>query len=80
MNEFYRSRMYVNMTNTLEVPEYFTLNMYGNYRINNVEVGLHLNNITNRKNYQYGAEGPTGELLYFQEGRFNMFGDIKVFF
>ena len=80
MNEFYRSKMYVDMKNTLEVPEYFTLNLYGNYKMNNVEVGLHLNNITNRKNYQYGAEGPAGELLYFQEAKFNAFGDIKVFF
>lgn len=80
VSEYYRSKMFVNMTNTLSVPDYLSLNVYGNYRINNVELGVRLNNITNRTNYQYGAEGPTGELLYFQESKFNAFGDIKVFF
>ena len=80
VSEYYRSKMFVNMTNTLEVPDYLSLNVYGNYRINNVELGVRLNNITNRTNYQYGAEGPAGELLYFQEAKFNAFGDIKVFF
>lgn len=80
VNEYYRSKMFVNMTNTLSVPDYFSLNVYGNYRINNVELGVRLNNITNRTNYQYGAEGPAGELFYFQEAKFNAFGDIKMFF
>lgn len=80
VSEYYRSKMFVNMTNTLSVPDYLSLNVYGNYRINNVELGVRLNNITNRTNYQYGAEGPMGELLYFQEAKFNAFGDIKVFF
>lgn len=80
VSEYYRSKMFVNMTNTLSVPDYLSLNVYSNYRINNVELGVRLNNITNRTNYQYGAEGPAGELLYFQEAKFNAFGDIKVFF
>lgn len=80
VSEYYRSKMFVNMTNTLSVPDYFSLNVYSNYRINNVELGVRLNNITNRTNYQYGAEGPSGELLYFQESKFNAFGDVKVFF
>ncbi len=80
VSEYFRSKMFVNMTNTLEVPDYFSLNVYSNYRIKNVELGVHLNNITNRTNYQYGAEGPSGELLYFQESKFNAFGDVKVFF
>ena len=50
------------------------------YRIGNVELGACLNNISNRTNYQYGAEGPNGELLYFQESKFNAFGDIKIYF
>jgi iron complex outermembrane receptor protein len=79
VSEYFRYKMYVNMTNTLEVPEYFSLNVYGNYRINCVELGVRLNNITNRTNYQYGAEGPEG-LLYFQEAKFNAFGDVKIFF
>lgn len=80
VSEYFRSKMFVNMTNTLSVPDYLSMNVYGNYRINNVELGVHLNNITNRTNYQYGAEGPSGELLYFQESKFNAFGDVKVFF
>lgn len=80
VSEYYRSKMYVNMTNTLSVPDYFSLNVYGNYRIKNVELGVRVNNITNRTNYQYGAEGPSGELLYFQEAKLNAFGDVKVFF
>lgn len=80
VSEYYRSKMFVNMTNTLEVPDYFSLNVYGNYHIKNVELGVRINNITNRTNYQYGAEGPMGELLYFQEAKLNAFGDIKVFF
>ena len=80
LSEYFRSKMYVNMTNTLEVPDYFSLNAYGNYRIGCVELGVRVNNITNRTNYQYGAEGPSGELLYFQESKLNAFGDIKVYF
>ena len=80
VTQYYRAKMFVNTTNTLSVPDYFSLNVYGNYRIKNVEFGLRVNNITNRTNYQYGAEGPSGELLYFQEAKLNAFGDIKVFF
>ena len=80
LSEYFRTKMYVNMTNTLEVPDYFSLNAYGNYRIGCVELGVRVNNITNRTNYQYGAEGPSGELLYFQESKLNAFGDIKVYF
>lgn len=80
ISEYWRSPMYVDMANALEVPDYFSLNVFGNYRIGNVELGARLNNITNRTNYQYGAEGPNGELLYFQEAKLNAFGDIKIYF
>ncbi len=80
LSEYFRSKMYVNMENTLKVPDYFSLNVHGNYRVGCVELGVHINNITNHENYQYGAEGPSGELLYFQEAKLNAFGDIKVYF
>lgn len=92
ISQYYHSAMKVNLpiiinddtnyveTDSLSVPDYLSLNIYGNYRIKNVELGLRVNNITNRTNYQYGAEGPSGELLYFQEAKLNVFGDIKVFF
>lgn len=79
ISQLWHDKMYVNMDNSLSVPDYFTLNLHGNYRVNNIELGMRLNDITNRTNYYYGAEGPEG-LLYFQEAKFSMFGDVKVYF
>ena len=79
ISQLWHDKMYVNMDNSLSVPDYFTLNLHGNYRVNNIELGVRLNDITNRTNYYYGAEGPEG-LLYFQEAKFSAFGDIKVYF
>lgn len=79
LSQLWHDKMYVNMDNSLSVPDYFTLNLHGNYRVGNLELGVRLNDITNRTNYYYGAEGPEG-ILYFQEAKFSAFGDIKVYF
>ena len=80
VSEYWRSKMYIDTNNEFTVPDYFSLNVFGSYRIKNVEFGIRINNITNRLNIQYGVMNNIGNPLYFQESKLNAFGDIKVYF
>lgn len=79
INELYHSKMYLDQANTYEIPYYLTFNFYGNYRYNNWEYGLRVNNIFNRVNYYNAAEGAT-DLLWFRDGCTNFIMDIKFYF
>lgn len=78
VNELYHSKMYMDQMNEYEIPYFFTLNFYGNYRIKNFEIGLRLNNITNRINYYNAAIGV--DTLWFREAGINFFTDLKYYF
>ena len=79
INNRYHSKMYIDMANNFEVPEYLTFNAYGSYRIKNIEVGARVNNIFNRTNYYNAAEGATA-LLWFRDAGTSVFGDVKFYF
>lgn len=79
INNRYHSKMYIDMNNTEEIPEYLTFNVYGNYRIKNIEIGARVNNIFNRTNYYNAAEGATS-LLWFRDAGTSVFGDVKFYF
>ena len=79
INELYHSKMYLDQNNTYEIPYYLTLNLYGNYRIKNWEIGARVNNLLNRVNYFNAAEGAT-ELLWFRDSGTNFFIDLKFYF
>ena len=59
-----RTVMYVDMANTRAVPESLTLNLYGFVKLDNMELGLRCNNITNRVNYCTGVLNAYNEVLY----------------
>ena len=75
-----RTVMYVDMANTRAVPESLTLNLYGFVKLNDVELGLRCNNITNRVNYCTGVMNNYNEVLYIRNAGFNVHGSVKVHF
>lgn len=79
VNELYHSKMYLDQSNTLEIPYYLTFNLYGNYRYKSWEIGARVNNLLNRVNYYNAAEGAT-DLLWFRDGGTNFFVDLKFYF
>lgn len=77
----YRSKLYVDMTNEHQIPEMWTFNLYGNVKLGDrYELGLNLNNITNRRNYCTGVVGANNETLYFASAGFNCFGSLRIHF
>lgn len=80
VNTNYRSSMYIDVENEYEIKDNFTLNAYANARLNKMfEIGLRLNNITNRLNFSNGSVGD-GIALYSVDMPFNMFGTVKIYF
>lgn len=66
VNTQYRSKMYMNLDNTSELPKLFTLGAYVNARITNViELGLVCENITNRLNISNGSYDSTDNTSYY---------------
>ena len=79
LNNHYHSKMYADLDNQYEIPEYLTFNAYGSYRYKQAEFGARVNNIFNRTNYFNAAMGAT-ELLWFRNGGTNFFADVKYYF
>ena len=80
VNTNYRSSMYIDVENEYKIKDNFTVNAYVNARLNKmVEIGLNLNNITNRLNFSNGSVGD-GIALYSVDMPFNMFGTVKIYF
>ena len=79
LNNHYHSKMYADLDNQYEIPEYLTFNAYGSYRYKQAEFGVSVNNIFNRTNYFNAAMGAT-ELLWFRNGGTNFFVDVKYYF
>ena len=79
LNNHYHSKMYADLDNQYEIPEYLTFNAYGSYRYKQAEFGARVNNIFNRTNYFNAAMGAT-ELLWFRNGGTNFFVDVKYYF
>ena len=76
----YRSGMYVDMSNKYELPYLWTLNFHGCYRFRDYELGLRINNITNRINYSTGAVNDIGQMLYFRNSGTNFNISFKYIF
>jgi iron complex outermembrane receptor protein len=79
LNHTYHSKMYIDQDNQYEIPNYMTVNLYGNYRYKNFEFGLRVNNIGDRLNYYNAALGAT-DTLWFREAGINFFADLKFYF
>jgi outer membrane receptor protein involved in Fe transport len=79
-NANYRSKMYVDMANEHYVPYLWTLNFYTSYRWRDYEVGLRVNNLTNKVNYCSGAINDIGEMLYFRNAGTNFNVSVKYSF
>ena len=75
-----RSEMFVDMENKHSIPELVTLNLYGSININDIEIGLRCNNITNRTNYNTGMVNAYDEVLYIRNAGFNIHAIAKIFF
>ena len=54
------------------------ISLNATYPIKNFEIGLRLNNITNRINYYNAAIGV--DTLWFREAGINFFTDLKYYF
>lgn len=76
----YRSKMYVDMGNDFSIPYAWTLNFHGMYRYRNLEIGLRINNLTNKVNYCTGAVNSNNEMLYFRNAGTNFIASLKFKF
>lgn len=76
----YRSKMYVDMGNDFSIPYAWTLNFHGMYRYRNLEIGLRINNLTNKVNYCTGAVNSKNEMLYFRNAGTNFIASLKFKF
>ena len=79
-NVNYRSSMYIDMDNNYDIPELFTLNLYGSVMFKNVELNLRLNNVTNRTNYCTGMLGANDTVLYIKNAGINVNGSVIIYF
>jgi iron complex outermembrane receptor protein len=75
-----RGKMFVDMENKHSIPKLITLNLYGSVNINDIELGLKCNNITNRTNYNTGMVNAYNEVLYIRNSGFNIHAIAKIFF
>ena len=80
VNANYRSSMYIDMDNKHDIPELFTLNLFGSVMFKNVELNLRLNNVTNRTNYCTGMLGANNTPLYIKNAGFNVNGSVIINF
>ena len=80
INTNYHSSMFIDMNNDYSIPDLFSLNLYGGAKINNIEVGMRLNNITNRTNYCTGMLGSNNNILYIKNVGFNINCSLKIYF
>ena len=80
INTNYHSSMFIDMNNEYSVPDLFSLNLYGGAKINNIEVGMRFNNITNRTNYCTGMLGSNNDVLYIKNAGFNINCSLKIYF
>lgn len=80
VNTHYRSKMYIDVENLATLKPMWTLNAYVNAPINKImEVGLNLNNITNRLNISNGSfDGDTA--YYIIDSPFSFFATCKFKF
>ena len=76
----YRSLMYIDMDNSYNIPELFTLNLYGSIVYKNMEFNLRLNNVTNRTNYCTGMLDANNNILYIKNSGFNINSSLIVYF
>ena len=79
VNNRYHSKMYIDMDNNFDIPEFLTFNLYGSYSINKFEFSAHVNNVFNRTNYYNAAIGAS-DMFWFRDGGTNVFADIKFYF
>lgn len=80
INTNYHSSMFIDMNNDYSIPDLFSLNLYGGAKINNIEVGMRLNNIANRTNYCTGMLGSNNNILYIKNAGFNINCSLKIYF
>lgn len=75
----YRSWMWMDVENKFKLPELFTLGGYVNSRVNKtIELGLNLENITNRRNLSNGSVS-SGEAYYLIDSPFTFFVTCKLY-
>ena len=76
----YRNKMYVDLANEYQVPHMWVLNFHASYKYQNAELGVRINNITNRINYTNAVVNSVGDLLYFRNAGTNFNVSIKYTF
>jgi iron complex outermembrane receptor protein len=80
INTNHHSSMFIDMNNNYTVPHLFSINLYGGAKINNIEIGMRFNNITNKTNYCTGMLGANDDVLYIKNAGFNVNFSLKINF
>ena len=75
----YRSRMFFDLTNNYEIAARTRFDLFAEYTAGRVCLGLHLNNVFDKRSYANGMLGAAGP-LYFIESPRNFFADIRITF
>lgn len=75
----YRSRMFFDLTNNYEIAARTRFDLFAEYTAGRVCLGLHLNNVFDKRSYANGMLGAGGP-LYFVEAPRNFFADVRIMF
>ena len=76
----YRSSMYLDGENEYTVPSSWQFNLYGKYKVGMCTLSAHMNNVTNRNNYQTGVVGANGVARYMVDTPTSIYGQVTFNF
>lgn len=80
LNTNYRSSMYMDVQNDFKLRQFFSLNAYTSMTVlKRVDLGVYLNNITNRLNISNGSVADNTP-YYLIDNPFSFFVDVKIRF
>lgn len=77
LNGRYQSKSYLDFSNSIELPDFYTLNAIVSYKIKSFILSVRGNNLTNQKCFSNGTIGYNGDALYFLQAPVNFNISIK---
>jgi iron complex outermembrane receptor protein len=80
VNLRHNGESFIDFANEYKLPAYTTIDFYNSIKFHKLQIGLHLNNLTNQLYYTYGNIGFTGNPSYFQQAGINFLVSLKYKF
>lgn len=74
----YQSKSYIDYANTIELPDYFIVNLDASYRMGKLTLFAAVNNVTDRQYYTNGLITASGVPGYFIQAPVNFYGGVRI--